>query len=125
MKQSHIVPWHVKLVLALIGGLLAVAAISIDLVNAYLYGLTTTHTLAALAVIVAIAVVLLPMWLELGAPRVLWLLWAACVAFTMNCAYQYYSVSAKQNNTHASETHDAYSTAAAEKKTRARYVEAD
>ena len=117
--KNTLLPWYVKLSLATIGGLLAIAAIGVDLVNAYLYGLTTTHTMAALAVIVAAAVVILPMWLELGAPRSLWLLQILCVAFTMNCAYQYYVVSAQQNNVAASTKHTAY-TAAEDEKTLAR-----
>ena len=115
MKKSNTLPWYVKLSLAVCGGLLAIAAISVDLVNAYLYGATTTNTMAALAVIVAVAVVLLPMMLELGAPRVLWLLWLACVAATMYFAFQYYYVSAKQNNVAASNAHEVYTSAAEEK----------
>ena len=115
MKKTNTLPWYVKLGLAVCGGLLAVSAIGVDLVNAYLYGLTTTHTMAALAVIVAVAVVLLPMWLELGAPRVLWLLWLACVTATMYFAFQYYYVSAKQNNVAATTAHAVYTSAAEEK----------
>jgi hypothetical protein len=114
MKTSIVSP-TVKLILAIAGGLLACGAIGVDLVNAYLYGMTTTGTMAALAVICAVAVVLLPMWLELGAPKILWYLWLACVVFTMNCAYQYYYVSAKQNSVAASTIHATYTTAEAEK----------
>ena len=114
MKTTTL-PWYVKLALAITGGLLSIAAIGVDLTNSYLYGLMTTNTMAALAIICALAVVILPVWLELGAPRLLWLLWAGCVVFTMNCAYQYYFVSATQNNTVSATIHEVYATAAEEK----------
>lgn len=111
-----LIPWYVKFFLALLFGALSIAAIGVDLFNAYLYGLTTSPTMAVLAIIVAVAVVLLPFGLELGLPRILWLLWLFCVVATMYCAFQYYYVSAQRNNVAAASAHDVYTTAGEEKK---------
>jgi hypothetical protein len=114
--KSTTLPWFVKAALGVLFIIGAFAAIGIDLFNAYLYGLTVAKTMAALAVLVAIFVPIIPIAIACGFPRSLWLLEVVCIAAVMYFSYQYYGVSLRNNNVALTTAHEVYTTAAEEKK---------
>ncbi len=116
MNHDTTIPWWVKLTIGITLGVAAVTGISVDLWNAWLYGETTTTSLAVLAATAAGLVVVLPVAITLGAPRVLWLLQIACIGTTMYCAYQYYSTKQTASITNTAAIHEKYSSAAENKR---------
>jgi len=109
-------PWYVKLGIAIALGFVSLASVGIDLVNSYLYGLMTAPAMGVLAALIALSIPLLAFCIEMGAPKSLRILQIACMAAIMYCAWQYYVVSAKQNNVVATVAHEVYTSAAEEKK---------